>query len=132
MRVLSFCGLGRCIRSALALGVWTLASAACAPAAPEPIPPHLLGVWRTHEPRHDRNFIEIRKHEFVLGVAGQNLDVLVIEELETSRVGGHPVYRLHYVADEGYRDSLQLTWLEEEQAIRIGSSAETWTRSATR
>ena len=51
---------------------------------------------------------------------------------EVSRAGGHPVYRLHYVADEGYRDSLTLTWLEEQQAIRVGSSAEMWTRSAER
>ena len=50
-------------------------------AAPEPMPPHLLGVWKTREPRHDRNFVEIRRHYVLLGVAGLDLDVLTIEEL---------------------------------------------------
>lgn len=125
------CGFRRFGRWTLAFA-WALASVSCAPAAPEPMPPHLLGVWKTREPRHDRNFVEIRRHDVVLGVAGLDLDVLTIEELEVSRAGGHPVYRLHYVADEGYRDSLTLTWLEEQQAIRVGSSAEMWTRSAER
>jgi hypothetical protein len=131
MRARGFCGPGRWSRSAPILCAFALAIAACSESL-ERVPPELLGVWKTRDGRHDRNFLEVRERELVLGVVGLELDVLSIEEIEATRVGGQPVYRLYYLADEGYRDSLALTWLEEQQAIRVGSSAETWTRSATR
>jgi len=131
MRARGFCGRGRWSRSAPILWAFVLATAACSQGL-ERLPPHLLGVWKTSDGRHDRNFLELRERELVLGVVGLELDVLSIEGIEATRVDGQLVYRLYFLADEGYRDSLAVTWLEDQQAIRVGASAEPWTRSATR
>jgi len=114
---------------ALAAGVALLAALACGPRRLDDVPADLLGTWRTQAPRYENNFFEVRRDALVLGVAGRELDVLPIREIDwTSDAEGNAIYRFHFVADEGYEDVLVVTRVGSGgRAIRLASRADLWT-----
>jgi hypothetical protein len=114
---------------ACAAGLALLLALACGPRRLDDVPDDLLGTWRTRAPRYEKNFFEVRRDALVLGVAGRELDVLPIRELDwTSDSDGNAIYRFHFVADEGYEDVLVVTRLRGgERAIRLASRADLWT-----
>lgn len=119
--------------AALAASLCVLSALACGPRKLEEVPPQLLGIWKTRAPRHARNFVEIRPHSVVLGVVGMELEVVPIETIELSRRNrSEEVYRLGFTASEGYLDAVEVTWLAQERAIRVGSAPGSWKRSAER
>jgi len=106
-----------------------LAALACGPRRLDDVPADLLGTWRTQAPRYENNFFEVRRDALVLGVAGRELDVLPIREIDwTSDAEGNAIYRFHFVADEGYEDVLVVTRVGSGgRAIRLASRADLWT-----
>jgi hypothetical protein len=100
--------------------------AGCAPAKTA-MPAELLGLWKTSAPRHSDNFLEIRPHSLMLGVAGMELDVLEVEWIEHERdPWGNDIYRFHYTAAEGYEDVLAVTKLRNSRGIRVAAGEGTW------
>lgn len=117
----------------LAASFWLLSAVACGPQKLEQVPPQLIGIWKTRAPRHAQNFVEIRPDSVVLGVIGMELETVPIETIEVSRKSrDEEVYRLGFTALEGYPDAVEVTWLAQERAIRIGSAPGAWKRSAER
>jgi hypothetical protein len=107
---------------------------ACGPRTLDHVPPELIGVWKTASGPRARNFLEIRPGALVLGVAGIAFDELPIQSVDVQvRRDGAWVYRLHYLADEGYPDALVVVRPSSTRAeIQVGSRAEPWRRSTTR
>ena len=111
------------------VGLGLLLALACGPRRLDSVPPDLLGTWRTRAPRYQKNFFEVRPDALVLGVAGRELDVLPIRELDWAQDdAGNGIYRFHFVADEGYEDVLVVTRLGNgARAIKLASRADLWT-----
>jgi hypothetical protein len=116
---------GRLRRAYLLLAAIAI-GAGCAPAETS-MPAELLGLWKTSAPRHADNFLEIRPHSLMLGVAGMELDVLEVERIEHERDAfGNDIYRFHYTAEEGYDDVLAVTKLRNSRGIRVAAGEGTW------
>jgi hypothetical protein len=117
------------VRRAAALGIALLFALACGPRRLDGVPSDLLGTWRTRAPRYEKNFFEVRRDVLVLGVAGQELDVLPIQEIDWTTDGhGNVIYRFRFLADEGYPDVLLVTRVGSgARAIRLASQADLWT-----
>ncbi len=94
----------------LLLWLLLVPAAACGPSQlPEP-PALLVGTWRTEAPGYDRSYLTIEPEVLVIGMepfALSRHDIHRVEHTVDSR--GHDRYELHYTADEGYDDSIEIT-----------------------
>ena len=69
----------------------------------------------------------------VVGVGVIEFDRLAIERIDVDEVDGSSVYRLHYLADEGYPDHLALVLQDSPKpGLQVGNIPFLWRKSETR
>ena len=69
------------------------------------VPDHLIGVWKTSEPKYEDRFFEIDRSTITFGIGGGNFDTHPIINIEIEKVAetkGH-LYTIYYKDREGQK-----------------------------
>ena len=82
----------------------------CGPERLAAPPDEIIGTWRTEAPGYERSYLTIESELIVIGMDPFELYRYPIDRVEHSHdERGHDRYELHYIAAEGYADSIQVT-----------------------
>ena len=99
----------------------------------EAIPTDLLGIWKTDAARYRNRFLEVRHGEVILGAGIYALDHFAVRRVEVEALDQGHLYRLHYRADEGYLDQLELALRPSPTpTLYVGKIPFPWRPSTTR
>ncbi len=97
------------------------------------VPEEIQGIWKTDAARYQKRFLEVRRKEVILGVGTVELDRLAIDRVDFKKEGEARIFRLHYMADEGYADHLELVVSSmTNPTLRVGKIPFKWRRKNTR
>ena len=95
------------------------------------MPDHLLGVWKTPEPKFAGCKMEFRQGVLILGLKNGEDEYHAIKKIESARESGQPVrYTVHYV-DAGGQD-LWLKLLYDPSSggtLQLKNRPEIWKRT---
>jgi hypothetical protein len=66
----------------------------------------MVGVWKTSDKKYEDRFIELKKDIVILGQGDGNESVQPIQKVTLVRQKGKELYTVHYLNDEGDKDSI--------------------------
>jgi hypothetical protein len=66
----------------------------------------MVGVWKTSDQKYEDRFIELKKEVVILGQGDGNESVQPIQKVTMIRQNGKELYTVHYLDDNGDKDSI--------------------------
>lgn len=95
------------------------------------VPEHAIGRWQTDARGYERSYLTIGAETITIGMGKFVLVAYPIERIEYARSSnGHDAYALHYTAQEGYADELELSFDPNDLTrMRVDGRPSYWVRS---
>ena len=95
------------------------------------VPGHLLGIWKTSEPRFAGCLMEFHRHELILGLKTGEMTHHAVKKIETLQEGGrHFLHTVYYADAEGQK--LRLNLLYDPSCggtLKLKNRPEIWKRA---
>ncbi len=105
---------------------------ACEPKS-ESLPPGMLGVWRSEEPRYRDRYFELRDESVIFGTGVLQFDMHALEHVASeANANGDRRYTIRYRTKDGETAAVQVIHHPGPQAtLRFANHDEVWTPSST-
>jgi hypothetical protein len=106
----------------IVLLVWLSSPGMTEIGTPVPLPPHLVGVWRTSEPKYADRFVEISDHTVVFGTGGGTRTIHAISHVSFVDERGRLLYTVWYwdgPPDDRVGQTLSFYYDPEPRVIRL-------------
>jgi len=79
----------------------------------------MVGVWKTSDKKYEDRFIELKKDLVILGQGDGNESVQPIQKVILVRQKGKELYTIHYLDDNGDKDSISFYYDPVGGIIRL-------------
>ena len=93
-------------RKIVAALVLLVSLAACQARNDNPVPDHLVGVWKTSEPRYADRYVEIRHDIIIFGTGGETFELHALMDIAETRAGESIVYTITHLNHSGQKYNL--------------------------
>lgn len=94
-----------------------LALVACQQEKTSSPPDHLIGTWRTSDPKYAARYLNISHDTIVFGVGGDESHSYRITDTTTVLAEDHFLYTISYVNEEGQRYKLSLIYEPHKEGV---------------
>lgn len=74
------------------------------------VPPQLIGMWKTDEPKYADRYVEFTEELLIFGTGGGAATLNQIEKVDKDNEGFGTAYTVHYKDSEGGKWSLSLVY----------------------
>ena len=79
----------------------------------------MVGVWKTSDKKYEDRFIELKKEAVIFGQGDGNERVQSIQKVTVDRQKGKELYTVHYLDDQGDKDSISFYYDSVGGIIRL-------------
>jgi hypothetical protein len=91
------------------------------------VPQHLVGMWKTSEPRFADRYMKFTNYSLALGIGDGKEALYSIQKIKVSKSEGNSLlYTFHYVDSENEKGKLAFIYDPSKRTIQLKNRTEIW------